>query len=152
MTVANPKHILVPIDGSGTARRAMEYAAMLQGMSGCEVTLLYVFGHPGAQVIDNASIIREATEEEQQEVLQRMHNEKHSLFPMPEKVHSLIRQGSIIEEIVRCIEMPEFDLVVMGSRGLGAPVKRFFVGSVTKYVITHTSKPVLVMPEAKRKD
>ena len=38
------------------------------------------------------------------------------------------------------------DLVVMGSRGMGA-IRRTFVGSVSDYVLHHAHLPVIICPK-----
>jgi len=51
---------------------------------------------------------------------------------------------SIGQIIVNASEKLNTDLIIIGSRGLGA-VEKFFMGSVSKYVISHCRAPVLLV-------
>lgn len=50
------------------------------------------------------------------------------------------------EGICHIAEVEKADLIVMGTRGMGA-VKRTIIGSVSEYVIRHASIPSLVVPK-----
>lgn len=50
------------------------------------------------------------------------------------------------EAICQTIKESEIDLVVMGSRGLGA-IRRTFVGSVSDYVLHHSHVPTIICPK-----
>ena len=50
------------------------------------------------------------------------------------------------EAICGVIKECEADLVVMGSRGMGA-IRRTFVGSVSDYVLHHSHVPVIICPK-----
>lgn len=47
--------------------------------------------------------------------------------------------------IIRMAESNKIDTIVMGTRGLGK-FKKFFLGSVSQYVVNHASVPVSVIP------
>ena len=50
------------------------------------------------------------------------------------------------EGICRIAEDEKADLIVMGTRGMGA-VKRALIGSVSEYVIRHSTIPCLIVPK-----
>ena len=50
------------------------------------------------------------------------------------------------EAICCALKESEIDLVVMGSRGMGA-IRRTFVGSVSDYVLHHSHIPVIICPK-----
>jgi len=50
------------------------------------------------------------------------------------------------EGICRIADDEKADLIVMGTRGMGA-VKRTIIGSVSEYVIRHAAIPSLVVPK-----
>ena len=52
--------------------------------------------------------------------------------------------GRPADEIIRYAEESGADLLVMGSRGLGA-LREFALGSVSHKVLTHAKCPVLVV-------
>jgi nucleotide-binding universal stress UspA family protein len=49
------------------------------------------------------------------------------------------------EEIIKEADSGEYDLLIMGCRGLASLTKRVFMGSVTERVIHHTTADVLVV-------
>jgi len=52
------------------------------------------------------------------------------------------------EGICHIAEDEKAELIVMGTRGMGA-VKRAIIGSVSEYVIRHSTIPCLVVPTLK---
>lgn len=50
------------------------------------------------------------------------------------------------EAIIEAMKECGADVVVMGSRGLGA-IRRTFVGSVSDYVLHHSPVPVIICPK-----
>ena len=53
--------------------------------------------------------------------------------------------GRAGDKIVDYCENNPVNLIIMATRGIGA-VERFFVGSVTTYVLHHSPVPVLAIP------
>jgi len=50
----------------------------------------------------------------------------------------------VIEEITSKLSEINFDLIVIGSRGMGS-AKEIFLGSVSNYVLHKSKKPVLIV-------
>ena len=63
-------------------------------------------------------------------------------------VHATTRllSGDVADEIVACADSIRADLIVIGSRGLGA-LGRMILGSVSRAVLHETRVPVLVVRE-----
>ncbi len=60
------------------------------------------------------------------------------------KSQTLLREGHVVEEILRAAKEEEADLIVIGARGLST-LKEIFLGSVSHGVALHASCPVLLM-------
>lgn len=63
---------------------------------------------------------------------------------MDVRVNFLIWEGDAGESIVEAARSEQVDLVVVGSHGRGS-VGRFFLGSVSDFVVRHAASPVLVV-------
>ncbi len=62
-----------------------------------------------------------------------------------------VAKGDVRDEIVDCVESCGADLLIIGSRGLGA-IKRAFLGSTSDYCVHHCHCPVVIVkmpPSAK---
>ena len=64
--------------------------------------------------------------------------------PADLKVKSVFEVGSPGPAVLAVAKKYNADLIVMGSRGLG-PLKGLFMGSVSSYVTSHSTCPVLVV-------
>ncbi|SDD52174.1 universal stress protein [Peptococcus niger] len=148
MTRKYYQKILVPFDGSDPSKNAIEEARMMQSIYPADITLLQVLPNPYA---DRGSIgyrmlntpygaNAEAYEEAQAELSALKEG-----FAHPDQVSLLLVEGAVATAIVDVIEKGKYDLVIMGSEGLGQALKRFLLGSVTKYVLEHVDTPVLVL-------
>jgi nucleotide-binding universal stress UspA family protein len=57
---------------------------------------------------------------------------------------TLLREGHVVEEILRAAKEEDIDLIVIGARGLST-LKEIFLGSVSHGVALHAPCPVLLM-------
>jgi nucleotide-binding universal stress UspA family protein len=55
-------------------------------------------------------------------------------------------EGNAASELLHIAELREADLIVVGSRGLGA-LSSAFVGSVSRWILSHAHIPVLVVKD-----
>jgi len=147
-----PRKILVAVDGSGPSLRAVEMAASLAKVTGAHVTLLYAIDPSLIRLLPLDSAFGGATRlgldiGKMEETMRK------------DAVVQLEHCGRICEEAgveyVGKVEMKppmraiadaaeKADLVVMGSRGLGA-FAGAAIGSLSHRVIGATRKPVLVV-------
>jgi nucleotide-binding universal stress UspA family protein len=137
------RSILVAVDGSRAAAHALEEAVELARAEGARLTLISVAeaprwrfsGFPLAVPFPNeAQLLREA-----EEIVERA----EAKVPEDVPVSTVVRRGSIVNEILKRIEAGEHDLVVVGSRGLG-PAGSLLLGSVSRGVLAKSPVPVLV--------
>ncbi len=138
------KKILVPVDGSTSSSNAVLKAAFFANSFDADVKLLYVIGSPEGDMIPKASgILTEQTIDKEREQAEAIFA---AYLPHFNKdVEKEIKIGNIAETIVTEAEKGDYDLIVMGTQGMGSALKRFLVGSVTKQVLTRVEQPVLVV-------
>jgi nucleotide-binding universal stress UspA family protein len=120
------QHTLYATDGSEAALAGARLLARLPWKPDWSVTLLTVL--PGAGAEDGSAAQAAARE---------------TLHAAGIPTQSEVRYGNPAEEILRLAESSSTDLIVVGSRGMGA-VARFLLGSVAERVARHASCPVLV--------
>jgi nucleotide-binding universal stress UspA family protein len=134
--------VLVPMDGSEMAERALEFA--FEAHPEAEITVLTVVGTPSwfmgeATELALADDVSEATREHARTVFDRAHElaAEHDA-----EVATVSALGKPSRAIVEHAE--EFDVVVMGSHGRDL-TSRILVGNVTEQVIRRSSAPVTVV-------
>jgi len=144
-----PRRLLVAVDGSGPALRAVEQAAMLAKLAGGEVRLLYAIEPMGLRGLGEAlppgrlgEVVREveqALRDDAEAQLRRPREICESAgIPCSVEVVFKLPVEAILEAATAA------DLVVLGSRGRGAVTGALF-GSVSQRVIGATHTPVLVV-------
>jgi nucleotide-binding universal stress UspA family protein len=130
------KKILVAYDGGEPARRALDVAADLAAKFGAAIGVISVIPyHPGRSPIDpwDDRSVHTAELAEARTFL--------AIRGITPVLHEPAGDpASAIEEVA---ETHGYDMVVVGSRGLGA-LGRAMQGSVSEHVATHTTATVVV--------
>ena len=138
------KKILVPIDGSLNSYRGLGYATDLARKYGAEVCLIHVMEQP-VYAYSAPSGILFPTEyftgmKEHAEAL--LARRKRELVSKGVRTTTVLRSGSPSDQILKASK--GFDLIVLGSRGLGR-FKSLMLGSVSNTVVQRSTVPVLIV-------
>ena len=138
---ANMKRILVPIDSSEIAERAMQEAIKVNRFGEAEVHVLYVadINKLAINAYLSGNVLLEIGK-----AGERILNTALEKFPESMKVVKVYRTGDPAETITEYAKEIDADLIIMGSRGLGL-VRGVLLGSVSKYVLERTKCPVLIV-------
>jgi nucleotide-binding universal stress UspA family protein len=137
--------ILAAIDGS---KDAMEGARLALGMAKTQaavVTLLAVIPVYPDIDLEISARARDSLESKLSSTAEKALAQAKVLFQdqgiTPKAL--IISAGSIADEIVKMAEEEQFDLIVIGSRGLGA-TGRFALGGTAMKIISHAPCSVLL--------
>jgi nucleotide-binding universal stress UspA family protein len=129
--------ILVAVDGSKHADRALEYSVQLAKKFRVDLALLHVedddlirFGGP--QVLDCIGTVGEC-------ILENASNKIRGVA-----FGKFLKYGNPAETIIKMAQKGNIDLIVVGSRGLSS-VKRFLLGSVSDDISMHARSSVLIV-------
>ncbi len=125
--------ILVGIDGSENAEKALEHAVELAKKHKAKITLLNVEG----PVL--LSLKPEVAKEIGESILSGAAARVKGV-----EFNTQVEFGNPAETIIEVTEKGNYDIIVVGSRGL-SKVKRFFLGSVSDDVSHHARGSVLVV-------
>jgi nucleotide-binding universal stress UspA family protein len=140
------KRILVPLDGSPLAERALPYAGAVAGASGARLVLLraaQAHTFPGVDPREaQVAVVREA-EEYLAAVAGGM--------AAPEAVEQAVFYGPAVEAIGTEIRLRAADLVAMSTHGRSG-LGRWIYGSVAEQVLRQSEVPVLLVPAACDRD
>jgi nucleotide-binding universal stress UspA family protein len=145
--------ILVAIDGSEHSDRALNYALDLAEKYSAEIMLLSVAQPlvatgpmfvtqplmPPESTVMYVKGIETAHEKMLAEALKKAKHSKPDLT-----ISKMLINGRPADEIVKLANQEKFDLIVMGSRGMGR-IKEFFLGSVSDRVADEANCPVLLV-------
>lgn len=139
--------ILVPVDGSPHAARAVSEAIDLAPNGRAELTLLAVVPDLSAWVVAGAggaaTSIDELTEQSERTFETTLEDAAQTV-PASVKVSKLIAHGRPGPVIVDQVQSGGHDLVVMGMRGRG-DVKSLLLGSVSHFVLHASGAATLIV-------
>jgi nucleotide-binding universal stress UspA family protein len=138
-------NILVAVDGSQHADRALSHAIDLAESEHARLTVITAVVAPPAVTYFGASgesvgTLSQDAEEEAKAILRRARDR----VPEDVSVTTILSHRSIDTALIRQISDGHHDLVVMGSRGRGA-VRSALLGSASHYVLHHSPVPVLIV-------
>lgn len=150
--------ILVPIDGSEHSLRALDVAIQMAKCFHGKLTLLHVYSisvtpiivpepstltPPAAPILAPVEIskVSEAARDAGTRILadgaEKAKAEKA-------EVETFLREGHTVQEITRAAKEGNFNLIVIGARGL-SHIRILLLGSTTDGVIHHSTCPVLIV-------
>jgi len=141
------KRILVPLDGSPLAERAIPVAARLARASGGSITLLRIVTTPidGTWVaMKSPRLMQETFEADRARAIDYLAEVTQSLDLTKVHLNLEVLVGIPVEAILSVTETNEVDLIVMGSHRYTG-LKRWELGSVAQKVTRHSLVPVLVL-------
>lgn len=139
------RDILVAFDGSPPSERALAVAVDLAIAANARLTVLTAAPHvppvayTGAAGYGVAALGRTVGQTAERWIAKRI-----EWVPTEVCVTKIFSDQPICKAIMRRIERGDHDLVVMGSRGRG-PIRSALFGSVSRYVLRHSTIPVLVV-------
>jgi nucleotide-binding universal stress UspA family protein len=146
--------VLVPLDGSEHADKALDCALDLAETYSAEIILLSVIhvspiapiapplGIPTSSLINIRNYEKEI-EDNLKRVLSEAVEKTKKTKPYL-KVTTKLVEGRPADKIVETAKEEKVDIIVMGHRGVSG-IKKLFLGSVSKQVVDEAPCPVLII-------
>ena len=136
--------ILVPVDGSENSKRAFSYASYLSKNLKGEITILNVADAPPTVYVQSQKVLDELLEK-YSKAREKVFDEYRELAQKEGiEIITKVIFGDPGQEIVKFSLKEEFDVIVIGNRGMGH-LKEMIVGSVSKTVIHDAKCPILLV-------
>jgi nucleotide-binding universal stress UspA family protein len=150
--------ILVPLDGSEHSLKALTIAIEIATKFGGKISLIHIYSVAASPMIVpepstlTPPMIPVMTSEEISKAVEATRKASASILSDGEQkvkaegveVDTILREGHIVQEIIKAAKEGKFDLIVIGARGI-SKIRELLLGSVTDGVIHHASCPVLVI-------
>ncbi|MFQ5497137.1 MAG: universal stress protein [Nitrosopumilus sp.] len=141
MSSDNFKKILVPLDGSRYSEKALERACEFVGAFNSKLILIYV--------VEKSIPVNLLDRKEYLNILKKFGNK--TLQKANDKISkkginakNILKEGNIAAEIDKVVKNEKCDLIIVGSKGLGA-VTRFLLGSVSTKLAQSSSCSVMIV-------
>jgi nucleotide-binding universal stress UspA family protein len=141
------KQILIATDGSPSAQEAVETGLELAKEQGADVTFVHVT--PAEEVRGGRGGAHALTHREEIDDSETALEDAAEAAKAAGVSYALERfAGETVETIVALADSKDADMIVLGSRGRSA-VASAILGSVSRGVLRHASRPVLIVKTAK---
>jgi nucleotide-binding universal stress UspA family protein len=142
------RKILVPLDGSELAEKALPHATALAKGSGAEVILATVIqltlGAGAAKLDAIPEAAAERREALRAEALIYLEKVQRDLKGQGVVAQCVALEGDVATTIIAYAERNSVDLVAMATHGRSG-IDRFVMGSIAEKVVRGTVKPVLLV-------
>jgi nucleotide-binding universal stress UspA family protein len=135
------RKILLAVDRSDAAELALRFLAEQSSFPPCRLMALTVCPSPPFAELLSESARHEATTS----ALKYLSEVESRLTPRGFTVEPAVVEGDPAATILLRAESEDIDLVVMGAGGRRGLLKRWLLGSVSRKVIAHTSKCMLIV-------
>jgi nucleotide-binding universal stress UspA family protein len=153
------RDILVAVDGSPHAERALEEAIELARSTGASLTLVTVAPELSEWSLEGAGLpppvnpaagvpLPADLAQQREQVIRQHHrilDRAKTRVPEGVKASAVLLEGRVGEAIIERIRAAGHDLVAMGSRGRGE-LRSMVLGSVSHEVLHESPVPVLIVP------
>jgi nucleotide-binding universal stress UspA family protein len=134
------RKMLIPLDGSGLAERALEDAAALSASTAATLILLRTVELHTVPGMDDRAAEVEALSDAERYLREHAERLQHRGFTC----EVVATYGPAAEWIVAEASLRDVDLIVMSTHGRSGPA-RWLLGSVAEAVLARTSVPVLLV-------
>ena len=133
--------ILVPLDGSKNAEKALLQACDLVKNYQGSLTLLYVVEKAAAFNLLDRKEYHSIAKKFGDKVLKKTRKtaEKEGVDPK-----LVMKQGNVVDEIVKLAKKEKTNLIIVGNKGLGKAA-RFFLGSVSAKLANTSPCSILIV-------
>jgi nucleotide-binding universal stress UspA family protein len=141
------KKIVVPLDGSGWARRAVPHAVDIARANDSELILLHVFRAPVSDYMPEITLAGQETQIQQirEQMKQYLIGLRTELRDENQKVRTQLIEGpGVANAICDYVNEEGADLIVMSTHGRTG-IARFFMGSIANQVMQCANVPVLLI-------
>jgi nucleotide-binding universal stress UspA family protein len=140
MSTTGRHPVVVGVDGSANAQRALHLAARHAARSGAPLVVVHAVGL--TEVIGGEHV---ATHDHQPEIARQVAAWCATLEGECREVESLVLDGPPVDVLLRAARQVDAGLIVVGRRGTGGrPELR--LGSTAHQIVEHSHRPVLVVP------
>ncbi len=143
--------ILLAADGSAASFKALDFVAQIAKPLNADVTIISVAqavpvikGQEGISFEDVANFEKSIAEGMKKMARKLLEKAEEAFLEKGIQVKTRLEKGQPAEVICKIAEEENFDLVVLGSRGLGG-FKGMFLGSVSNRVTERSNVSVLVV-------
>jgi nucleotide-binding universal stress UspA family protein len=150
--------ILVAVDASEPANKALDFALDLAETYSAELTIFNVyqpitplFNFPSMSISGSPPVVTPITTAAFSKELKAQHEKvlsealKKAVRIKPDlKVSTMLREGRPSDKIIEAADEGKFDLIVLGSRGIGR-IKEIFLGSTSDRVADEAMCSVLIV-------
>lgn len=141
------KRILIPIDGSEAAWHALAHARTLGEKFNSAITVIHViephYALPAVAISGEAPFVTVSIEEVETtgyKLIEMARQRMHGYEPL----ETTLEFGHPAERIVDLAKEDDYDLIIMGSRGLSS-IAGFFQGSTSAAVAHYSTIPVMLV-------
>ena len=139
--------IVVPTDFSSASQKAFGYAAEMATRHEAEVLLVHVMELPHYPTLfEGTALVVPPVDDELRTQLQKQldqaaeeHFAKHGIA-----VRTLLREGPPTQELLRCVEEEQADLILIATHGYTG-LKHMLLGSTTEQIVRLATCPVLTV-------
>ena len=137
--------ILVPVDGSENSFRALEQAIFLATkIQEAKITVLYIIEHPPTVYIYSPKIMEKLRADYERESAKILERCKEMANRSGINIHTVLSEGDPASKIIGYSEREKFDIIIIGSRGMGR-FKEVVLGSVSNKVLHHAKCSVMLV-------
>jgi len=136
--------ILVPVDGSENSLRALEHALFIAKSTGAQITAMHVIERPPTVYVESQKLLNDLMSNYRKESTKILDKCKQVAEKSGVNLETVIAEGDAASSITGYAEQGGFDLVVIGSRGLGR-LKEMVLGSTSNKVLHNMRCSVMVV-------
>lgn len=154
------ERILVPLDGSEHSLRALDVAIQVAKRFEGKLMLIHVYSvdvrpvimfepttlTPSTMPVMTPGEVSKTIEAARKIGVRILEDGEQKAKVENVPTETMLKEGHVVQEIVKIVKEDKFDLIVIGARGI-SKIRELLLGSVTDGVIHHASCPVLVIKQ-----